>query len=300
MSSDRSNTVIDYGDFAARLAAQQDRWSLLREVLNEWGGAPQDEVDPAFADDAIAHAERQLGIKLPTALKEWYALPFRFHRASLGGSTRILPPDSLRFYAKDGFITFHTEDQDCCEWGFRIAETGMADPPVYNGMDLVFDRSDFSEVDLTWILQSMTLSNWVLSRTISDAICEDRSYASVAEVSPLDAAALVKGFRRMGFATQPWFQIDLFGGPNAIAFMGPANHQLGWDRIKGSGPYPTTMHGDIWDHYWEPATAGPKWLALYCRDETTLEQFVSSPSTKWELQERHAPSFLERILCGAV
>lgn len=289
MNSEVETNSIDYGDFAARLEARKDRWSLLKEILDEWDVVVQVEEQAEFTRESITKAERRLGFTLPTALKEWYALPFRFHRSWPLGGTYLVPPSSQfegsQLSVRDGFVSFHHEGQSCCQWGFRASDTTLHDPPVFNGMDLVFDRHDFSNVNLTWVLQNQTLSEWVLHRTLLDAIGEGRSYAVVFEATPEETAELLRGFRRMGFPAQPWFQAELFGGLNAIITTWPVQDQLAWERVESSGPHPTLLTRDTWDYYWKPAITGPLRLELCCRNESTLEQFVSRPGTKWELRE---------------
>src|SRR5688572_2974713 len=131
MTSLNSGSVIDYGKFAARLRARKDRWSLLKEVLDEWSVVVQrDEPEEEFSAEAVAEAEARLGFALPTALKEWYALPFRCHMDWPMGDTR--------------------------------ADTNLPDPPVYNGMELGDLEVPPVHGHLTWIPQNSSLSEWVL------------------------------------------------------------------------------------------------------------------------------------------
>jgi hypothetical protein len=300
VSSDGANTLIDYGDFAVRLAARKDRWSLLKEVLDEWGIDIQGATEPEFTEGAIARAERRLGFMLPGALKEWYALPFRFHRRWPFCGTYIVPASSElgpELSALNGFVRIQREDQDCCQWGFCASDAALQDPPIYNGMDLVFDRKDFSNVQLTLIPQNSTLSEWVLQQTILDAIFIERPRARMAEATPCEKKDLLRGFRRMGFPMQPWGQVDLYGGPNAIVATWPAHAGLAWEHIKATGFHPTLLSWDTWNHHWDLATAGPTGLAVVCRDDATLEQFVNSRGSKWELQREYTPTFSEHTEC---
>jgi hypothetical protein len=101
MNDKRSTTVIDYADFAVRLGRQQDRWSLLREVMDEWGIQVHSDTEPELLEmltpASIAAAEARLGLELPTALKEWYALPFRFHGIWGSPGSVLLKPDFEEF-----------------------------------------------------------------------------------------------------------------------------------------------------------------------------------------------------------
>lgn len=284
MSSDTTNTMIDYGNFAARLAAQTDRWSLLKEVLDEWGISVHRETEPEFTEEAIAIAEERLGFPLPSVLKEWYALPFRVHEQWPKYGTCVVPPsseyDGLGLFIQDGLVGFHHEGCDCCKWGFRVTDAAMQDPPIYNGMELMSDVRNF---DTTWVLQNRRLSEWALHRTIADAVLDGPLAAVVEEVSRDEAAILLSDFRRMGFPVEPWFQTELLGGLNAVIRTSPAYDRLAWDRVKSAGPHPTILLRETWDFYWEPATAGPLSLLLCCRDENTLEQFLSRSRMSWKL-----------------
>jgi hypothetical protein len=286
MTDRSSSKVVNYADFASRLERRQDRWSLLREVMDEWSIQPQSDTYPELLEmltpESIAAAELRLGFELPTALKEWYALPFRYHGIWGSPGSNLLSPvfeeDGSYLRLEDGFIQFHTDDHGCCVWGFRAEDAALPDPPVYNGMDL---NSVPQSGAITWVPQNRSLSEWALDRTIEDGLMIGREYLST-EVTPVEASRLLRGFRPMGFPTQPWCQRALVGGPNAIARIWPSAEGA-WDCVTAVGKYPTVVSRGDWDQLWASALARGLRIVLYCRDGTTLDQILMLPGANWEL-----------------
>lgn len=104
-------------------------WWFVREYAEHF-------VSPLGDDDgcAVDEAEERLGIRLPTAVREAYALFGR--RADLtGNQDELLSPDRLRMW--DGVLVHRVENQACAHWG--VAPVGD-DPPVFLRPDLADKR----------------------------------------------------------------------------------------------------------------------------------------------------------------
>jgi hypothetical protein len=102
-----------------------DRWRLLAELIGKWhrpllqgeGYDPQE----------ISASEKRLGLKLPSALKEWYALAGR-RQDVWNRQDKLVPPQEITVEA--GVLVFYTENQAVTFWGVRLGELPKDDPPV--------------------------------------------------------------------------------------------------------------------------------------------------------------------------
>lgn len=102
------------------------RWALLREFASQW--YPAIESLDGFSADELNLAVSRLGIPLPAAFREWYALSGRRNDIwSL--QDHLLPPDKLRL--NSDHLTFLIENQHVVEWGVRVDDLTIDDPPVY-------------------------------------------------------------------------------------------------------------------------------------------------------------------------
>src|SRR5690349_20206525 len=104
---------------------RSERWHLLRSFANLWY-EPLSERDGYDASD-LDEAERQLGIRLPAAFREWYALAGR--RPDIWSrQDHFLFPSELR--VRDDTLVFYVENQAVVEWGIALSSLEEADPPV--------------------------------------------------------------------------------------------------------------------------------------------------------------------------
>lgn len=126
--------MIDFGQFARRLASAGDPWTLMSEVQREW--AIPDTGATAVPEAEVAEAEALPGFALPEALKAWHALPSNpdFLKPRLFWThlkwpqfLEVWPEDALRL---DALVVFQSEYQHCCEWAVRVRDAHLPDPPV--------------------------------------------------------------------------------------------------------------------------------------------------------------------------
>jgi hypothetical protein len=109
----------------------------------------------AVPENELAHAERRLGVGLPRAVREYYAVLGA--EAQLNrGHNRLIPVNDLEV-AQD-HIAFLEENQAVVFWAFRTSDAATDDPPVYQcpnvehfESNLEHDRcSNFLSVMLVW------------------------------------------------------------------------------------------------------------------------------------------------------
>ncbi|MCX4749365.1 SMI1/KNR4 family protein [Kitasatospora sp. NBC_01287] len=123
---------------AALIAAGQDRaaaWRFIAEFAAYWR-RPLAEDDGWCAAELDA-AERRLGLRLPTALRE--ALRLVGRRDDLTRNhNRLLRPDEL--FVHEGALVFREENQGCAHWGVLLADLDQDDPGTVVRPDLA-DKS---------------------------------------------------------------------------------------------------------------------------------------------------------------
>lgn len=106
----------------------EDRWAKVKEFVAEWF-EPLGEGD-GYSEEEIAAAEVRLGIRLPEALREFYALAG--NRDSLIRKyNRMLTLKEIFFSRDRKYLYFWKENRDILYFGVRIDETHENDPIVY-------------------------------------------------------------------------------------------------------------------------------------------------------------------------
>jgi hypothetical protein len=101
------------------------RWQLLEGLILEWHG--KGERESGYSSEEIDAGERRLGMKLPVALREWYALTGR-RKDIWNQQDRFLPPEDLEVIG--GVLELFVENQGVTSWGVRESDLRFDDPPV--------------------------------------------------------------------------------------------------------------------------------------------------------------------------
>ncbi|MFF8841417.1 SMI1/KNR4 family protein [Streptomyces sp. NPDC015127] len=143
-------------DVAAALrggvTGREHAWEFLRDFAAAWTGRPLRDGDGCSEGEWSA-AEGALGLALPRALREGYALLGR--RADLtAGQDPLVPPGEL--YVDNsydgGVLVFRRENQDCASWGIPVGRIADEDPPVVvetaDGWVPFLDRMSLAWVEL--------------------------------------------------------------------------------------------------------------------------------------------------------
>jgi hypothetical protein len=169
--------------------------------------------DDGCPADALDAAERRLGLRLPVALREAYALLGR--REDLTSrQDRLYAPDELKLDATGSVLVYRIENQNCAQWGIPIADLHQPDPPT------VFHQYGFAEAEWRPWLDRVSLA--VLEMVLSEALLGADWGTVYYGNRPLDAAAvglLERHFTRLAVPDYPlWAEPD---GPPVRWFAGP-------------------------------------------------------------------------------
>ena len=202
-------------DFAARLAKREDRWSLLKDFIAEWH-SPLEPGDGYSAADIDA-AEQRLGLKLPIALREWYALAGQ-REDVVATQNFLVGPDELEF--EEGLLEFHSENQGVVYWGIKPDDLHLPDPPVYlNDSELHDEPEDDDPQEL--IRENETLSEFALQMVLCETIItQDR--AIMMQSPGRDTIARVeREYVRFGFPEWHWpeYPVRFYGAEDTLAMI---------------------------------------------------------------------------------
>ncbi|QKG23367.1 SMI1/KNR4 family protein [Actinomadura verrucosospora] len=106
-------------------------WTFIREFAGSWGlSLGREDGTP---DGELAEAEERLGLRLPAAVREAYALFGR--RPDLHSNLdTLLSPGELA--VEHGALVFREENQGAARWGVLRDDLAAADPPVHVRQDL--------------------------------------------------------------------------------------------------------------------------------------------------------------------
>lgn len=116
-----------------------DAWRFIRGFAEQWA-TPLRPGD-GCAEDELAAAEARLGVRLPEALREAYALLGR--RPDLTNhQDELLIPGRLHLDDAEEAVVFRLENQGCASWGVLLADLDQPDPPVYVRVDLADKRAE--------------------------------------------------------------------------------------------------------------------------------------------------------------
>jgi hypothetical protein len=96
---------------------------------------------PLTNDERISEAEirqvgQRLGFVIPAALQEWYNLAGR-RQDFIGNQDQLLAPEEL--HISDNTLVFCIENQAVVQWGIRLRNITLPDPPVH------VDLNDYPE-----------------------------------------------------------------------------------------------------------------------------------------------------------
>ena len=115
--------------FSKLPANRESRWMLVLRFVDFWSRpiAPGD----GYSEADIEQCERELGHRLPAALREWYLIAGR-RRDLWSQQDRLTTPNELfQFGRHENHLVFYAENQGCEVWGVRDSDILLEDPPVY-------------------------------------------------------------------------------------------------------------------------------------------------------------------------
>jgi hypothetical protein len=187
-----------------------ERWSRLAAFIAGWWSppAPTDGVP----EGEIAAAEARLHVTLPAALREAYG---RFgQRDEIAASfDTLLSPRRLR--RRDGMLVVWILDE-AIEWGVRLGDLALADPPMVVREQL---RDDGSWEDHPALPGEATVSRFFLWKSLDQATHGSR-YVNSVDVEDVEAMAafLAQRFALLdfGLVTYPAPPTRFYGGEDVV------------------------------------------------------------------------------------
>ena len=199
--------MFDAQQFAARLAAREDRWSLLTEFVAEWH-MPLQEGDGYSAAELDA-AEQRLGLKLPLALREWYQMAGKRTDLFAIDPYDFTKPSDLSIEEDDGHVLWlFSETQAIVDWGIRQQDLMQDDPPVY---------SENSYASEEFLRSNETFSEFMLQVIVHQTACltEIGGNASGKENT---AGIVIANFQPLGLPSWDWpsHPAQFYGGDDVL------------------------------------------------------------------------------------
>ena len=109
------------------LRDRAEAWRFIREFTEHWGVPAVEDWD-GHAVKALDMAEQRLGLRLPAAVRECYAL-LGGRRDLTSNQDRLLRPSELDF---DGeALVYRWENQNVVTWGILRSDLDSPDPPTW-------------------------------------------------------------------------------------------------------------------------------------------------------------------------
>lgn len=103
--------------------------NLLSEKIKKLFDLEED-YRKGFADLEISEGERNLNVKFPQKLKEFYKI-FGRNKQINEIHNRLLSPQKV--YFEDEYLVFYEENQQGCFWAIKKEDLKKENPPVYEG-----------------------------------------------------------------------------------------------------------------------------------------------------------------------
>ncbi|MFF3669792.1 SMI1/KNR4 family protein [Microtetraspora malaysiensis] len=200
-------------DLAAELAhafqGRERAWAFIRRFAAEWANPllPGDGHDVAELDAA----EERLGLRLPAALREAYALVGPRDDLT-GNQDHLLPPKSLYVDETGEALVYRLENQHVVEWGIPLAELDRDDPPTVFRWDMLDKEAE------RWAPWIDRLSAAFVEIVMSESLFADEDLSGNRGLDPETVAALET---RYALAPFPGYPADdpatrWFFGPDAL------------------------------------------------------------------------------------
>ncbi|HEY8482244.1 MAG TPA: hypothetical protein VIL71_20660 [Spirillospora sp.] len=179
-------------DLPSALRDRAAAWTYIRGFAATWCTplSPGDGTSEA----ELTAAETRLGLRLPAALREAYALFGR--RTDLHGNLHeLLSPDALHVDDGKETLVFRKENQGAASWGVLLADLDAEDPPVRVRFDLADKEAERWE---PWLdAFSAACVEIVLSEALQadEPVCDHGDFEDFEE--------LERRFTRLPFPARP-------------------------------------------------------------------------------------------------
>jgi hypothetical protein len=152
--------------------------ALARSVTSE-DGVPAAE---------IAAGEQRLGIRVPSALRDYYLIAGRFDQLNCSHNQLYAPSD---WFADGGNLAFMEESQAVVFWGIPTSDESDDDPQVLQGVNV-------SNQPIEWHPEHGCCSEFLLLMLHWQACCGGMSFTGGADISSLALRRIRAEWRFVG------------------------------------------------------------------------------------------------------
>ena len=229
--------MVDAFDVRAELSGVHDRagaWRFIQGFAAAWA-TPVTDAD-GWDAAAMDEVETRLGLTLPAAMREAYAL-FGRRDDLTSNHDQLLEPKQL--YVHDGLLVFRDENQGAARWG---VETDGPDPRVLMRADLDDDAAEHWE---PW-LGSFSLT--CVDIVLSEVLHADEELSDYREPDEDDLEVLER-YARLPLPEYPAGQLPgtrWFAGPDVIL----REDQRAWLTVRARTPEALTAVCDDFGDGW--------------------------------------------------
>jgi hypothetical protein len=200
--------AFDLGqEVAASLGSRQGAWRFVRRFAQSW--LTPLTIDDGWTNADLQAAERRLGLRLPSAIREAYGL-FGRRQDLTSVQDRLLGPDELEVDLTGEVLIHRVENQSVAVWGVPLAAMAQPDPPV------VLARN-FEDVGWEPFLDRFSVAcvEMVLSESLFSAPVE---LSDNRELDPAAAALVGQLFASLAMPAYPMWALP---GGSVRWFVGP-------------------------------------------------------------------------------
>jgi hypothetical protein len=198
-------------EVAASLGDRHGTWRFIRRYAESWLTPLTDNDGWTEAD--LQAAEQRLGIRLPAAIREAYAV-FGRRQDLTSVQNRLLVPEELEVDLTGEVLIYRVENQAVAVWGVPLAAMGQPDPPVLvapNVGDVGCWEPYLERFSLACV--EMVLSESLFSAPME--LSDNRALDSAA------AALLAQRFARLAIPDYPMWavpggSVHWFAGPEVL------------------------------------------------------------------------------------
>ncbi|WP_433465880.1 hypothetical protein [Spirillospora sp. CA-128828] len=179
-------------DLPAALTGRELAWTYIRGFAATWCTPLTSEDGTPEAE--LTAAEEALGIRLPAAVREAYALFGR--RFDLHSNMQhLLSPGEFYIDDRKEALVFREENQGAASWGVLLTDLGRPDPPVRMRSDLADKEAERWEGWLSGF--AVSCIEIVLSESLQaeEPVCDHGDYD--------DGDELARRFTRLPFPDYP-------------------------------------------------------------------------------------------------
>ncbi|MFG2004322.1 hypothetical protein ACGFNU_34695 [Spirillospora sp. NPDC048911] len=123
------------GDLTAACHDRAQAWRFLRRFAAAWSTPIAD--GDGWRQDELSAAEQRLGVQLPEALKEAFALLGRREDLT-SNQDHLFRPDQLDYDETGRALLWRCENQGVAYWGIPVEDLRLPDPPVIFQLDATY------------------------------------------------------------------------------------------------------------------------------------------------------------------